>query len=202
MSDNRDQSRELAARHRKVAGGAAAVALVMLGAAYAAVPLYTLFCQATGYAGTPLRAAKPSDTVLDRTMTIRFDANTAGGLPWSFEPVQQTMQVRIGETVLAFYRATNRSSRPVTGTAVFNVAPDSAGGFFNKLECFCFREQRLEAGETAEMPVSFFVDPAIVKDREAHGLTQITLSYTFYPVEQPKTAIPAAAEGHVAGKGS
>jgi cytochrome c oxidase assembly protein subunit 11 len=199
MMDRTNPNAQLASRHRKVAMGASALALAMLGASFAAVPLYTLFCEATGYGGTPLRATQGADTVLDRTMTIRFDANTGGGLPWSFEPVQRTMDVKIGETVLAFYRATNRSTQPITGTAIFNVAPESAGGFFNKLECFCFREQRLEAGETVEMPVSFFVDPAIVTDKEGRGLANITLSYTFYPVAPAKTA--GSTEARVAGKG-
>jgi cytochrome c oxidase assembly protein subunit 11 len=202
MNKQSGDARALAWRHRKVAATAAAGALAMLGAAYAAVPLYTLFCQTTGFGGTPLRATQGADKVLDRTIRIRFDANTGGGLPWKFEPVQRTMEVRIGETSLAFYRATNRSDKAITGSAVFNVAPDSAGGFFNKIACFCFTEQRLDAGETVEMPVSFFIDPAIVDDKDARGLTDITLSYTFYPVEQPKAGGALSARANAPGKGS
>lgn len=183
-------------RHRRVALICAAVAVGMLGLAYAAVPLYTLFCQVTGFAGTTQRAERPSDTVLDRVVTIRFDANVAPGLGWAFEPVQRTVDVKIGENTLAFYRAKNTSGHPITGTATFNVTPEIAGSYFNKIECFCFQEQRLEPGEAIDMPVSFFVDPAIVDDENAGRLTQITLSYTFYPVDETKAAAvaePAAA---------
>ncbi len=173
--------------------------------AYAAVPLYTLFCRVTGYAGTPKRAEKPSGSVLDRVVTIRFDSNVAPGLGWSFQPAQRKIDVKIGENTLAFYRAENTSSEPVTGTATFNVTPEIAGSYFNKIECFCFTEQRLEPGQTIDMPVSFFVDPSIVHDESAGHLTQITLSYTFYRAEGTKAAAvrqpasPAAAE---AGRGS
>lgn len=177
----------------------------MLGMAYAAVPLYGMFCQVTGYGGTTQRVEKPSSTVLDRTLTIRFDANVAPGLAWQFEPVQHAVDVKIGENTLAFYRAKNTSSQPITGTATFNVTPEIAGSYFNKIECFCFTEQRLEPGEAVDMPVSFFIDPAIVEDTSGAGqLSQITLSYTFYPSEGTKAAAaasPAATPGTV-GKGS
>ncbi len=132
--------------------------------------------------GTTQRAEKPSDVVLDRKVTMRFDANVSKDMPWTFEPVQRTMAVKVGETALAFYKATNTSDHAVKGTAMFNVSPDVAGVHFNKIECFCFKEQTLAAGETVEMPVSFYVDPALVKDRDAAHLKEITLSYTFYPV--------------------
>ena len=176
----------------------ASVAVGMLGMAYAAVPLYQMFCQVTGYGGTTKRVTKPSDRVLDRVVTIRFDANV-NGLPWTFEPVVRTMQVRIGETTLAFYRATNTSGRATVGTSSFNVAPDIAGSFFNKLECFCFKEQRLEPGETIEMPVSFYVDPTLMDDKDARKVGDITLSYTFYPVDKPRQA--AEAERQRSGPG-
>ena len=181
----------------------------MVGLAYASVPLYSLFCQVTGYGGTTQRAEAPSDTVLDQTMTIRFDANVAPGLGWKFEPVQHTVDVKIGENTLIFYRAENTSDRPITGTATFNVTPEIAGSYFNKIACFCFQEQRLEPGQSIDMPVSFFVDPAIVEDSSGAGkLSQITLSYTFYPAEKQKSAAapPAATsappDAATGGKGS
>ncbi len=191
--------RALDRRHRAVALWCAAVVVAMVGAAYAAVPLYRLFCQATGFDGTPRIASAPSTQVLDKTLAIRFDANVAPGLGWRFEPVRTTMQVKIGENTLAFYRATNLSDRPIRGTATFNVLPERAAIFFNKLECFCFKEQLLQPGETLEMPVSFFIDPQIVADKDARDVTDITLSYTFYPVapkpglaETPVGRTPAA----------
>jgi len=192
------------ARHTRVAMICAIVAAGMLGLAYAAVPLYTLFCQVTGFAGTTQRAERPSEAVLDRVVTIRFDANVAPGLGWKFQPAQRTMDVKIGENTLAFYRAENTSNRPVTGTATFNVTPEAAGSYFNKIECFCFQEQHLEPGESIDMPVSFFVDPAIVDDDIAGHLTQITLSYTFHTADKTKAAAlqPAgpAAERPSAGE--
>ena len=174
-------------RNRKVAVIASGVAGFMLVMAFAAVPLYQLFCQATGFAGTTQRASKPSDVVLDRTITVRFDANVIG-LEWTFEPLQRKIDVRIGESTLAFYRATNTSSRPLVGAASFNVSPDVTGAYFAKLECFCFTEQRLEPGQTVDMPVSFFVDPAMAKDTDGAHIRYITLSYTFYPVDKPRQA--------------
>ena len=168
--------------HNRVAAMCAVGVLAMLGAAYAAVPLYKLYCQVTGSGGTTQRVEKSSDVVLERKVTIRFDANVSKDMPWTFEPVQRTMDVKLGETSLAFYKATNTSDHAVKGTAMFNVSPDVAGVHFNKIECFCFKEQTLAAGETVEMPVSFYVDPALVKDRDAAHLKEITLSYTFYPV--------------------
>lgn len=199
---------ELAARHRRVGLWCGAIALGMVGLAYASVPLYSLFCQVTGYGGTTQRAEAPSDTVLDRTMTIRFDANVAPGLGWKFVPVQHTVDVKIGENTLIFYRAENTSGQPITGTATFNVTPEIAGGYFNKIACFCFQEQRLEPGQSIDMPVSFFVDPAIVKDASGAGnIPQITLSYTFHKVEQQKSAAvqpaaPATKDTSAGGRGS
>jgi cytochrome c oxidase assembly protein subunit 11 len=181
----------LALRNRKVAGWSAGLAAVMLALAFASVPLYRLFCQVTGYAGTPQKAARPAPSVLDRVVTVRFDANVGPGLGWTFEPIQRSIDVKVGETTLAFYRARNTSSQALVGTATFNVSPDLAGGYFNKLECFCFKEQRLEPGETVEMPVSFFIDPAIARDRDAARLETIVLSYTFFPVDKA-TAAPSA----------
>ncbi len=164
----------------------------MLCLSYAAVPLYRMFCQVTGFGGTTQRAEKAPDVVLDRQVTVRFDANVVPGMPWKFEPVVNTMSVKIGESSLAFYRATNTAHAAVTGTAAFNVSPDATGKFFSKIECFCFKEQTLQAGETVELPVSFFIDPSIEADRDARGTKEITLSYTFYPTA--KTADVGTAE--------
>jgi cytochrome c oxidase assembly protein subunit 11 len=179
---------QLARRHRKVGTMAAFSAVFMLGMAFAAVPLYRIFCQMTGYAGTTQRAVKGSETVLDRTVTVKFDATVGPGLAWKFEPVQRQLDVKFGDT----------SAKPITGTATFNVTPDQAGVYFNKLECFCFTEQRLEPGESIDMPVSFFVDPAMVQDKDAAHIGQITLSYTFFPVANPKPK-PVAKAAPAAG---
>lgn len=178
-----EQSGTVAKRHRTVAVTCTFVVLSMIGLSFAAVPLYRLYCQATGFAGTTQKAEKPSDVVLDRTITLHFDANVARDLTWHFEPVQRTIDVKVGENVLAFYRATNTSDKPLTGTAVFNVTPEAAGIHFNKVECFCFTEQTLEPGQSVDMPVSFFVDPAIVDDEDANNLLELTLSYTFFRSE-------------------
>lgn len=202
--DNRLEGRPQAgidARHRRVGIICVAVAAGMLGMAYAAVPLYRLFCQVTGYAGTTQVATAPSSKVIDKTITMRFDANVSRDLPWSFQPVLHTTDVRLGETRIAYYRATNTSDHAVTGTAVFNVTPESAGRFFNKLECFCFTEQRLEPGQSIDMPVSFFVDPEIVNDSTAGRISEITLSYTFYPVKNSGRSAQVAPGGDKAGGG-
>ncbi len=186
-----DSGKAVDHRNTRVAVMASLVAAGMLAMAYAAVPLYQLFCQVTGYGGTIQRASVPSAAVLGRTMTIRFDANV-NGLDWAFKPVERKVVVRIGENALAFYRVTNQSNRPLAGTATFNVSPAVAGAYFNKLDCFCFTEQRLEPGQSMDMPVSFFVDPAIVEDWSAQRVSEITLSYTFYPVAKPSKAAAAA----------
>lgn len=168
------------------------VVALMLGASFAAVPLYDLFCRVTGYGGTTTVAAAAPETALERTVTVRFDANVSPDLPWTFRPLERTMTVRIGEPALAFYEATNLTDAPLAGTASYNVAPHSAGAFFAKVQCFCFELQVLEPGERVEMPVSFFVDPAIVEDREAGGVTVITLSYTMHPSALPDTRAEVA----------
>src|SRR5215510_13293893 len=180
---NRHRPDAMERRHRTVAICCGALVLVMVAAAFASVPLYRLFCEATGFAGTPQPTTHASDASIDKTISIRFDANVAPGMPWRFEPVQPTLDVKIGENALAFYRATNLSDHPLTGMATFNVTPEPAGGFFNKIQCFCFIEQALEPGQSVEMPVSFFIDPEIVKDRDGRSISLIVLSYTFYPVE-------------------
>ena len=172
-------------RQTTVAIAAGSIAVVMLGMAYAAVPLYQMFCQVTGFGGTTQRADAPSEIVLDKTISVRFDSNVANGLAWSFKPVQRTVEVRIGENASVNYRATNTSDRPLTGTATFNVTPDASGVYFNKIECFCFTEQTLQPGESIDMPVSFYVDPEIATDKDTRRIKEITLSYTFYPVDKP-----------------
>ena len=172
-------------KNRTVALPLICLVAAMLGLAFASVPLYRLFCQATGYGGTPQRADRGPDQVLDRTIRIRFDANVDSGLPWSFEPVQQVMDVKIGEQALAFFKATNNGSTPITGTAIFNVAPELGGRYFTKIQCFCFKQQTLNPGTTAEMPVIFFVDPKILEDEDTKNISEITLSYTFYHSDPP-----------------
>jgi cytochrome c oxidase assembly protein subunit 11 len=161
-------------------------AFAMLGAAYAAVPLYRMFCQMTGYGGTTKRALAPADHVVANTVRVRFDANV-NGLPWEFQPDQRVITVKLGETAQVSYTARNLSNQPTT-TAAFNVTPDVAGAYFNKLQCFCFTEQSLKPGEAVHMPVTLFVDPSMLEDASARGVPEITLSYTFYPVKKPAAA--------------
>ncbi|MCA1774346.1 MAG: cytochrome c oxidase assembly protein [Loktanella sp.] len=160
--------------------------LVMGSLAWASVPFYDWFCRVTGFGGATDVAEAGSDVVLDETITVRFDASLARDMPWTFKPEVREMEIRIGETGLAFYEAHNPTDRPVAGQAAYNVTPYEAGGFFDKIECFCFVEQVLQPGETMMMPVSFFVDPAIVDDREGQYVHTITLSYTFYEIDLPE----------------
>ncbi|KAJ56015.1 cytochrome C oxidase assembly protein [Actibacterium mucosum KCTC 23349] len=164
----------------------AGVILFMGGMAWASVPLYDLFCRVTGYGGTPLVSEQGADAVLDKTVTVRFDASKERDMPWEFKPVQRKMDVKIGETGLAFYEAYNPTDRPIAGSAAFNVAPYAAGGYFTKIDCFCFTEQVLQPGERVQMPVTFYVDPAIVDDDEGKFVHTITLSYTFHQIELPE----------------
>lgn len=169
-----------------------AVAVSMVGAAYAAVPLYDLFCRVTGYGGTTQVAVAAADRVLDREVTVRFDASRNGGLPWEFEPIDRAITVNVGESALAYFRATNVSDRPITGVATYNVTPFKAAPYFAKIECFCFIEQTLQPGESIDMPVLFFVDPEIESDRRADDIRTITLSYTFF---EAGDETPGAAAG-------
>ncbi|MBW7922443.1 MAG: cytochrome c oxidase assembly protein [Rubellimicrobium sp.] len=172
----------------RLAAMMAALVALMVSASFAAVPLYSLFCRVTGYGGAPGVAAAAPDEMLDQMITVRFDATRAPGMPWTFRPAQRDMQLRIGEEGLAFYEASNPTDRPVAGQAAYNVAPYAAGGYFTKIECFCFTEQVLQPGETVMMPVSFFVDPAIVDDPDGRFVHTITLSYTFYEIDLPDGA--------------
>ena len=181
------------ASNLRVAAVAVGISFGMLGLAYASVPLYRLFCQVTGFGGTTQRADQAPATVADQTITVRFDANTSAKLNWSFHATTAPMNVRIGEQNMAHYQARNTSGETLTGSAVFNVTPPAAGAYFNKIECFCFTEQTLKPGESVDMPVVFFVDPDILADADAAGIREITLSYTFYPVDKPKTLSQAPA---------
>lgn len=162
------------------------VVLVMGSLAWASVPLYDLFCRVTGYGGTTATADAATDEILDQTIKVRFDGSLERGMPWTFKPLEREMEVRIGETGLAFYEAYNPTDRPVAGSASYNVAPFQAGGFFVKIDCFCFEQQVLQPGERVTMPVSFYVDPEIVTDRDAKHVTRITLSYTFHEIDLPE----------------
>ena len=164
----------------------------MVGLAYASVPLYELFCQVTGYGGTPQVVAAAPGTVSDKKIAIRFDANTNPKLPWKFKAAQTEMTVKLGEQILAFYEAQNLDGKDVTGTAVFNVTPLKAGPYFSKIECFCFTEQTLTAGQRVDMPVQFFIDPEIFTDPDTKDVTTVTLSYTFYPAEPEEKSVDAA----------
>jgi cytochrome c oxidase assembly protein subunit 11 len=170
---------------QKTAAQLSFVAVLMVSLSFAAVPFYNWFCRVTGFAGTTSVAEQASDVILDRTMKIRFDASLERGMPWEFKPMQRTMDVRIGETGLAFYEAYNPTNHPIAGTASYNVTPDSAGGYFTKIACFCFTMQVLQPGERIQMPVTFYVDPEIVKDREGKYVHEITLSYTFHTTDLP-----------------
>ena len=165
------------------------IALAMIGLAFASAPLYRAFCEATGFGGTPLRAdAAPGAAMAEGQIGVRFDANVHPGLPWRFEPEQNTVRVEPGAQTKIFYSAQNLSARAITGQAVYNVSPDTVGKYFKKIQCFCFSEQTLKAGQKVDMPVVFFVDPAIKKDPDTKDIDEITLSYTFYPVETVQAA--------------
>ncbi len=168
------------------------VVILMGGLAWASVPFYDWFCRVTGFGGATNVAEAGSDVILDQTIKVRFDASLERDMPWTFKPEVREMEIRIGETGLAFYEAHNPLDVPIAGQAAYNVTPYEAGAFFDKIECFCFTEQVLMPGETMMMPVSFFVDPAIVDDREGQYVHTITLSYTFYQIDLPEEEIQAS----------
>jgi len=171
---------------KKTAAILAVIAGTMLSLSFAAVPFYDLFCRVTGYGGTVAVSDAAPDEILDQTVVVRFDASLAADMPWEFKPQQREMTLHIGETALAFYEAFNPTDRTIAGTASYNVAPDLAGGYFTKIECFCFTEQVLKPGERIVMPVSFYVDPSIAEDVEAREIREITLSYTFHETPLPE----------------
>ena len=171
------------------------VVVLMVGASYAAVPFYNWFCRATGFNGTTqVATSAPSGAPLTRTIAVRFDSNVAPGLPWKFEPEQTEIEVKIRQVVTVFYIVTNQSARTTTGQAAYNVAPLTVGAYFQKINCFCFTEQTMAPGEKREMPVVFYVDPALAADSDNDTLKAITLSYTFYPVRDPAPKPLAASE--------
>jgi len=182
---------------QKTAAYLAGVAALMLSLSFAAVPFYNWFCKVTGFAGTTSVAVAPSDVVLDKTVVVKFDASRDANMAWEFKPMQTEMTLRIGETGLAFYEAYNPTDRVIAGTASYNVTPDQSGGYFTKIECFCFTQQVLQPGERVTMPVTFFVDPSIEENVEAREIKEITLSYTFYETPLPEKQ---AALAPVAGK--
>ncbi len=196
MSADNIHSGRRASRRRDIVVAAAcgAFVAVMVGAAYAAVPLYDWFCRTTGFGGTTqVSTAAPAQT-LGRSITVRFDANVAPGLPWRFVPEKNSVDVRIGEVLTVNYVVTNLAARDTVGQASYNVTPPTTGAYFQKINCFCFTEQSMKAGETREMPVVFYVDPALAQDAEQNGLNTITLSYTYFPVRQPEP-LAASAQG-------
>ncbi|MCZ7676432.1 MAG: cytochrome c oxidase assembly protein [Roseovarius sp.] len=175
--------------------GLVGVIFFMGAMAWASIPLYNWFCRVTGYGGTPGTETAAPGEILDQTIKVRFDASRDRGFPREFRPLVREMELRIGETGLAFYEAYNPTDRPVAGQAAYNVTPFDAGGFFNKIDCFCFTEQVLQPGERVEMPVTFYVDPGIISDRDAKFVHTITLSYTFYEIDLPREQAALTAEG-------
>jgi cytochrome c oxidase assembly protein subunit 11 len=185
------QDSQITTRGRDIAVAAACGAFVagMVGLSYASVPLYDWFCRATGLNGTTQVATVGPAGVLDRSITVRFDANVGPGLPWKFQPERTAIKVKLGQVVTVHYTAINETARETTGTAAYNVAPLTVGAYFQKINCFCFEEQRLQPGERREMPVVFYVDPALAKDADDGDLDTITLSYTFYPTREPQRPV-------------
>lgn len=178
---------------QRTVAGLVGVVVTMGALGFASVPLYDLFCRVTGYGGTTQEARADSDVILDKTINIRFDGSLSSGMPWEFKPSQAEMTVRIGETGLAFYEAYNPTDKPIAGQASYNVFPFTAGGYFNKIACFCFTEQVLQPGERVQMPVTFYVDPEIVDDTDGKFVEEITLSYTFYEIDLPDAEEAQAA---------
>ncbi|MEM9422352.1 MAG: cytochrome c oxidase assembly protein [Pseudomonadota bacterium] len=181
-------------RNGRTAGIVVLVVAGMVGLSFAAVPLYQAFCRVTGWGGTTQRTVELSDIILDRKVTVRFDASTAQGMPWSFRPLQVSQTIKVGETGLAFYEATNVTDEPIVGTASFNVQPAKTGVYFMKVDCFCFQEQLLKPGESMKMPVTYYVDPEIADNKRLDEVREITLSYTFYRNEVAEKRLLAAVQ--------
>lgn len=184
-------------REQRTVIGLVGVVITMGALAWAAVPFYSWFCSVTGFGGTTQRAESVSDVVLDEMVRVRFDANVDPNLDWTFRPMQTKMDLRIGEDALAYFEAVNNSDETITGTASYNVAPEVSGYYFDKIQCFCFTEQTLKPGERVEMPVSFYVDPDMLKDGDAAWVRDITLSYTFHRTEPKQAALDAASVENV-----
>jgi len=189
------------ARDIAVAFACGGFVAVMVGVSFAAVPLYSWFCRTTGFGGTTQVAKTGPDQSSGRVITVRFDSNVAPGLPWSFEPERRTIDVRLGEVVTVYYAVRNESTRVTTGQAGYNVTPPTIGGYFEKINCFCFTQQTLQPGEKRDMPVVFYVDAKLAKDAEQNGVNNITLSYTFFPVRVPERPVAEGANpdrsGHI-----
>ncbi len=194
MSDQNSTPRQPMDPKKKTVLQAASLVVFMGALAWASVPFYDWFCRVTGFGGVTNTSDTGSDEILDQTITVRFDASKERGMPWEFKPMVREIEMRIGETGLVFYEAYNPTDKPVAGQASYNVAPYQAGYFFNKIACFCFEEQVLQPGERVEMPVTFYVDPEIVTDRDAKYTQEITLSYTFYEIDLPEDVQQAALE--------
>ena len=188
--------------NRRLAIGLMVFVGCMVGMAYAAVPLYSLFCRVTGYGGTTQAATTAPDVAIERMVTVRFDANVSGGLHWDFKPVSKPITLKVGETAEATYEVVNLGKASSSGTATFNVTPQAAGIYFNKLDCFCFTQQTVEAGQSVTMPVVFFVDPDIDEDPNLASIETITLSYTFFPLEEESAGLDLKTEPKNAGTGS
>jgi cytochrome c oxidase assembly protein subunit 11 len=188
------QSRKAKRRDLTVAFLCGAFVALMVGAAYAAVPLYSWFCRTTGFGGTTQVAKAPPTEQSSRSITIRFDSNVAAGLPWQFEPERNTIDVHLGQVVTVYYKVTNKSARVTSAQAGYNVSPPTVGIYFEKINCFCFTEQTLQPGETRDMAVVFYVDPKLAKDSDQDHLSTITLSYTFYPARTPEPPSPGSGK--------
>lgn len=195
----RPRPQALCKRDLALAAGCGMFVAAMLGLAYASVPFYNWFCRTTGYGGTTQVAKAAPKQELARKITVRFDSNVTGGLPWKFEPEQNSVDVRLGQVVTVLFSVTNESARETAGQASYNVSPPTVGSYFNKINCFCFTEQRFKPGERRDMAVVFFVDPALAKDADDDDLNTITLSYTMYPVREPEKPV-ADGTGMPAGR--
>jgi cytochrome c oxidase assembly protein subunit 11 len=192
--------RRVSGRDLVIAFACGGFVAVMVGMAYASVPLYSWFCRTTGFGGTTQVAkSAPTREVPGRTITVRFDSNIAPGLPWTFEPERRTIDVKLGQVVTVYYAVTNEAARVTTGQAGYNVAPPTVGIYFEKINCFCFTQQTMQPGEKRDMAVVFYVDPKLAKDSELDTVKDITLSYTFYPVREPEQPVAASADQEKSG---
>ncbi|NUB16363.1 cytochrome c oxidase assembly protein [Azospirillum brasilense] len=201
MNDRREGDKGLRGKNRLFMAGLFGLVFGMVGLAYASVPLYALFCQVTGFGGTTQRADAAPARQVDRVIKVRFNADVNQSLPWRFKPEQKELTVKLGEMGLAAYQAANRVDRPTVGTALYNVTPDKVGKYFNKIECFCFTEQVLEPGQSVDMPVAFFVDPALADDPAMEDVTTITLSYTFFRAKDGTQGLAQHATQAAGAKG-
>ncbi len=190
-----DRAVKMARSNRRVAVVLGSVVAGMIGLSFASVPLYSLFCRVTGFGGTTMVATKTAERVLDRVITVQFNADVNSSLPWEFAPDRRSVDVRVGEAMTITYHARNLTDKPLVGTAAYNVTPDKVGQYFNKLQCFCFTEQRLEPGQRVEMPVNFYIDPAMADDPEMADVKTITLSYTFFRAADQSAALPPPGKG-------